>query len=120
MDTLAIAQTLGVSELVARVLAGRGVTPGEAGRSLDPPIRDLLPDPATLTGMKTAAAMFAQSVTAGGRIAIFGDYDVDGASSSALVSRFLAHYGIAHEIHIPDRIFGRSAGTPRIVDCNLD
>lgn len=130
-QALAIAQTLGVSELVARVLAGRGVSAGEAERFLDPTIRDLLPDPGTLTDMNTAAALFAQTVMAGGRIAIFGDYDVDGASSSALISRFLAHYGIAHEIHIPDRIFegygpnpeamralaARGAGLIVTVDC---
>ncbi len=102
---LAMAQTHGVSEIVARILAGRGVSLDEAQRFLDPTIRDLLPDPATLTDMEMAAARLAAAVTHGERVAIFGDYDVDGACASAMMSRFLRHYDIPHEIYIPDRIF---------------
>lgn len=105
MVALAIAQTQGVSDIVARVLAGRGVTQAETVRFLDPTIRDLLPDPARLTDMETAAGRIADAVVRRERVAIFGDYDVDGAASSALVSRFLAHFGITSEIYIPDRIF---------------
>ncbi|MCB1381550.1 MAG: single-stranded-DNA-specific exonuclease RecJ [Notoacmeibacter sp.] len=102
---LAIAQTLGVSEIVARVLAGRGVQPDEAARFLEPAIRDLLPDPASLTDMGMASGRIAAAIMTGERVAVFGDYDVDGAASSAQMSRFLAHYGVPHEIYIPDRIF---------------
>ncbi len=105
MAALAIAQGLGVPEIVARVLAGRGVEALDAVRFLDPTIRDLLPDPATLTDMEKAAERLAAAVLAGEKVAIFGDYDVDGAASSALLKRFLGHFGVDCEIYIPDRIF---------------
>lgn len=102
---LAIAQGHGVPEIVARVLAGRGVDVDHAARFLDPTIRDLLPDPRSLTDMDAAAGRIADAVMRKERVAIFGDYDVDGAASSALLKRFLDHYGLAGEIYIPDRIF---------------
>lgn len=105
MVALAIAQGHGVPDIVARVLAGRGVTAEQAERFLDPTIRDLLPDPASLTDMDKAAIRIAAAVMAREKVAIFGDYDVDGAASSALLKRFLAHFSISSEIYIPDRIF---------------
>jgi single-stranded-DNA-specific exonuclease len=105
MTALAIAQGQGVPDIVARVLAGRGVAATEAARFLDPTIRDLLPDPARLTDMEKAASRIAEAVVAKEKVAIFGDYDVDGAASSALLKRFLAHFGVSAEIYIPDRIF---------------
>ncbi|MCO5066143.1 MAG: single-stranded-DNA-specific exonuclease RecJ [Rhizobiaceae bacterium] len=105
MAALAMAQAEGIPEIVARVLAGRGVRKGEAAAFLDPTIRNLLPDPETLTDMDAAASRIADAIERRERIAIFGDYDVDGACSSALVKRFLDHFGIESEIYIPDRIF---------------
>lgn len=102
---LAIAQTDGIPDIVARVLAGRGVGQDEARRFLDPTIRDLMPDPRSLTGMDAAAGRIADAVARRERVAIFGDYDVDGAASSALMKRFLGHYGVDSEIYIPDRVF---------------
>lgn len=102
---LAIAQLHGMPELLARVLAGRGVGVDEAPAFLDPTIRSLMPDPASLTDCEAAAARIVRAITGGERIAIFGDYDVDGAASSALLYRFLAHFGAEAEIYIPDRIF---------------
>jgi single-stranded-DNA-specific exonuclease len=105
MVALAIAQGHGVPDIVARVLAGRGVTAEQTERFLDPTIRDLLPDPTSLTDMDRAAARIAAAVIAREKVAIFGDYDVDGAASSALLKRFLAHFSVPSEIYIPDRIF---------------
>ncbi|RUU87596.1 single-stranded-DNA-specific exonuclease RecJ [Mesorhizobium sp. M7A.F.Ca.MR.176.00.0.0] len=105
MIALAIAQGHGVPDIVARVLAGRGVTAKQTERFLDPTIRDLLPDPASLTDMDRAAARIAAAVMAKEKVAIFGDYDVDGAASSALLKRFLTHFSVPSEIYIPDRIF---------------
>ena len=102
---LGMAQSHGMPEIVARVLAGRGVSQEEAARFLAPSIRDLLPDPATLTDMEKAARRIADAVIRREQVAIFGDYDVDGAVSSAILKRFLAHYGVTAEIYIPDRIF---------------
>ncbi|PLP60899.1 single-stranded-DNA-specific exonuclease RecJ [Mesorhizobium loti] len=105
MTALAIAQGHGVPDIVARVLAGRGVTAVGTERFLDPTIRDLLPDPASLTDMDKAAVRLAEAIVRGERVAIFGDYDVDGAASSALLKRFLASFSVPSEIYIPDRIF---------------
>jgi single-stranded-DNA-specific exonuclease len=102
---LAIAQGHGVPDIVARVLAGRGVSADGAERFLDPTIRDLMPDPLTITDMDRAGERLARAIRQRERVAIFGDYDVDGACSSALVSRYLNHFGVASEIYIPDRIF---------------
>ncbi|AZO23307.1 MULTISPECIES: single-stranded-DNA-specific exonuclease RecJ [unclassified Mesorhizobium] len=105
MVALAIAQGHGVPDIVARVLAGRGVTAEQTERFLDPTIRELLPNPASLTDMEKAAARLADAIVAGEKVAIFGDYDVDGAASSALLKRFLTHFSVPSEIYIPDRIF---------------
>ncbi len=102
---LAIAQRHGLPELLARVLAGRGVEVDAVEAFLDPSIRRLMPDPHTLTGMEAAARRLADAVEAGEAVAIFGDYDVDGATASALLCRYLRHCGLDPAVHIPDRIF---------------
>lgn len=100
----ALSQREGLSDILSRLLAVRGVEPAEAGRFLEPKLRDLLPDPAILTDMAPAAARLAQAVLRGERVAIFGDYDVDGACSSALLAGFLTQGGARPRIHIPDRL----------------
>ncbi|EFG38193.1 single-stranded-DNA-specific exonuclease RecJ [Brucella sp. NVSL 07-0026] len=102
---LAIAQHHGISYLVARVLAGRGVSVEGAPEFVDPTLHNLMPDPATLNDMDNAAGRIADAIQRRETVAIFGDYDVDGACSSALMARFLKHYGVQHSIYIPDRIF---------------
>ncbi|MGH6859432.1 MAG: single-stranded-DNA-specific exonuclease RecJ [Phyllobacterium sp.] len=102
---LAMAQNHGFPDLVARVLAGRGVGLEGAAAFLEPTIKGLMPDPGSLTDMDRAAERIARAVAGHETVAIFGDYDVDGACSSAILSRFLVHYGIANRIYIPDRIF---------------
>jgi single-stranded-DNA-specific exonuclease len=104
-QALAITQTANLPELVARVLAARGVEAASAERFMDPTIRDLMPDPLTLTGMAQAVERLCRAIESRERVAIFGDYDVDGAAASALMHRFLRHHGISAEIYIPDRIF---------------
>jgi single-stranded-DNA-specific exonuclease len=91
---LAIAQRHGVPELLARVLAGRNVEADAVETYLDPAIRRLLPDPDVLAGMVAAADRIADAATRGESVAIFGDYDVDGAASAALLARFLRRCGI--------------------------
>jgi single-stranded-DNA-specific exonuclease len=102
---LAIVQRHQLPELLARILAGRGVEVDEAVGFLDPTVKLLMPDPSVLTDMPVAAARLADAVTRGEKVAIFGDYDVDGASSAAVLARFLRHGGLDPIIHIPDRIF---------------
>ncbi|MGK9054211.1 single-stranded-DNA-specific exonuclease RecJ [Neorhizobium petrolearium] len=102
---LAIAQVHGIPDLVARVLAGRGVSLDDAPAFLDPTIRSLMPEPFTLTDCEKAVNRLADAIARREKVAIFGDYDVDGAASSALLYRFLRHFGVEAEIYIPDRIF---------------
>lgn len=101
---LAIVQIAGQSEIMARVLAGRGVDFEDAERFLTPTLRDLMPDPFQLAGMKAATARLKLAVERREFVAIFGDYDVDGAASSALLSEYLEAVGCRTLIHIPDRI----------------
>lgn len=101
---LAMVQQLGFGDLLARVLAGRGVGVETAAAHLDPTVRALMPDPAQLTDMATAVARLAAAVDAGETIAIFGDYDVDGAVSAALLGGFLQRTGTPFRVHIPDRV----------------
>src|ERR1700694_1174599 len=103
---LAIAQRQDdMPELLARILAGRGVEVDEVASFLDPTVRALMPDPDTLAEMGAAATRLGDAITRGETIAIFGDYDVDGATSVALLGRYLRHCGLAPIIHIPDRLF---------------
>ena len=104
-QALAIAQRHAMPELLARILAGRGVAPEDAATFLDPSIKTLMPDPSTLTDMNAAAARLADAVTRGERVAIFGDYDVDGATAAAVLCRVLRACGLDPIVHIPDRIF---------------
>ncbi|WP_224702134.1 single-stranded-DNA-specific exonuclease RecJ [Devosia aquimaris] len=101
----AIAQRIGVSEILARVMAARGVALDAAESYLEPTIRALMPDPSTLTAMDALADRLAKAITDSESIALFGDYDVDGACSCALMARYLRHFGIEPQVHIPDRIF---------------
>ncbi len=101
---LAIAQQNGLPDLLSRVLAGRGVTPESALGHLDPTLRALLPEPFSLTAMEEATERLARAVESQETIAIFGDYDVDGACSSALLAEFFDFCGVPRLIHIPDRI----------------
>ncbi|MFA6967100.1 single-stranded-DNA-specific exonuclease RecJ [Bosea sp. (in: a-proteobacteria)] len=100
----ALSQIEGIPDILARLLAGRGVEPNEAALYLEPKLRDLLPDPATLVGMEAAATRLARAVTSREQVAIFGDYDVDGACSAALLAGFLSEAGARPRIHIPDRL----------------
>ncbi len=102
---LAIAQRHNLPEMLARVVAGRGVELDAVEDFLDPAIRRAMPDPFTVTQMEAAAKRIADAVVAGERVAVFGDYDVDGATSAALLAWHLRHAGLDPLIHIPDRLF---------------
>ncbi len=102
---LAIAQRYQVPEMLARIIAGRGIDIDAVDDFLDPTIRKLLPDPLTVTEMEAAAKRIADAAARGEKVAIFGDYDVDGATSAALLTWHLRHCGLDPLIHIPDRIF---------------
>jgi single-stranded-DNA-specific exonuclease len=101
---LAIAQHSGLPDLLSRILAGRHVAPDEVLAYLDPTLRALLPEPFSLTAMQPATERLRDAVLRNETIAIFGDYDVDGACSAALLAEFLDYCGAPRLIHIPDRI----------------
>ena len=100
----AISQRLGLPEIVGRVLASRGVTVETAPRFLDPRLRTDLPDPSVLRDMDKAADRLADAVQAGEKVGIFADYDVDGATSAALLARFFRAVGVPTRIYVPDRL----------------
>jgi single-stranded-DNA-specific exonuclease len=101
---LAIAQRLSVPEIVGRLLAARHLDVDTAPSYLSPTLRALLPDPSLFRDMDRAAARLLQAITGGESIAVFGDYDVDGATSAALLHRFFAAIGISLRLYIPDRL----------------
>jgi single-stranded-DNA-specific exonuclease len=102
---LAIAQRHDLPELLARILAGRNVEIEAVESFLAPTVKQSMPDPDVLTDMPATAARLADAVMRGERMAIFGDYDVDGATSAAVLARFLRYAGIDPIIYIPDRLF---------------
>jgi single-stranded-DNA-specific exonuclease len=102
---LAIVQRYQLPEMLARLLAGRNVEIDAVADFLDPTIRKLMPDPFMVTQMEAAAKRIADAAVRGERVAIFGDYDVDGATSAALLAWHLRHCGLDPLIHIPDRLF---------------
>ncbi|GAA4491154.1 single-stranded-DNA-specific exonuclease RecJ [Gluconacetobacter tumulicola] len=101
---LMIAQQAGVSELVGQMLAARGLDGGTAATFLDPTLRALMPDPSALQDMDVAADRLAEAVRRGETVAVFGDYDVDGACAAALVTGLLRQLGCPVMTHVPDRM----------------
>jgi len=100
----AMAQITRLPLPLCRTLVRRGVVPEDAERFLAPQLRDLLPDPLTLRDMGVAADRLLQAVQSRQRIAVFGDYDVDGGASSALLILWLRALGLKATLYIPDRI----------------
>ncbi len=100
----ACAQRHAIPDVVARVLLARGVGIDEAPGFLNPTIRALLPELPRLRDLDVAVERLARAITNGERIAVFGDYDVDGATSTALMLRFLRAVGADAGYYIPDRI----------------
>ena len=105
-QSLALTQAYGLDDLLARILVGRGVLLSDLETYLNPSLRALLPNPATLQDMTQAVSRLASALTSGEQVAVFGDYDVDGACSAALlIDYFRAAGGLEPLLHIPDRIF---------------
>ncbi len=117
-QALALVQRFSLPDIVARSLSARGVGVEEAGSFLSPRLRDLLPDPFLLKDMDRAVARFIRAVREGEKIAVLGDYDVDGATSSALMIRFARALGFELRLYIPDRLtegYGPNAAAMRLL-----
>jgi len=91
-------------DLVDQLLLARGIDEADLARNRTPTIRDFLPDPSAFADMDKAARRIADAVEAGEAIAIFGDYDVDGATSAALLAILLRRLGVEPMVYIPDRL----------------
>lgn len=100
----AIAQRLGLPELIGRLIAARGISPEMAPDFLEPTMRALMPDPSCLMDMDKAAARLAEAARRAEEVAVFGDYDVDGACAGALIARALRALGCQVRIYVPDRL----------------
>ncbi len=121
----------GMDELLDELLLARGVERGDLARHRDPRIRDFLPDPSCFKDMETGARRLADAIQANETVAIFGDYDVDGATSAALLVLLLRRLGAEPIVYIPDRLMegygpsgkalvelkGRGATVAVCVDC---
>ncbi|TDH64276.1 single-stranded-DNA-specific exonuclease RecJ [Dankookia rubra] len=101
---MAIAQRAELPELVGRLLAARGVGIDAVTDFLEPTLRALLPDPSVLRDMDVAAVRLASAVREGETVAVFGDYDVDGACSGALMVRALRQLGCTVSHYVPHRL----------------
>src|SRR5262245_34822836 len=110
------AERLGLPEIVGRLLAQRGIDYDQASGFLAPRLRDQIPDPSHLRDMDVAVARLVRAVCEGETIAVFGDYDVDGATSAALMARFFAAVGGRTRIYVPDRLReGYGPNTPALL-----
>ncbi len=98
-----LVQKYGLPILIAKIIALRGITPDDVINFLDPKISTLMPDPHVLKDMQKAAERIADAITKNQKVAIIGDYDVDGATSTSVMKLFLRSVGIEPYIHIPDR-----------------
>lgn len=112
----AISQRHGLPELLGRVLAARGADLETVPVLLNPTLKALMPDPSSLKDMDKAASRLADAIERREAVAIFGDYDVDGGCSSALMHRFLAAHGLNARIYIPDRLFEGYGPNPQAID----
>lgn len=101
---LTLSQAFGLPEIICRFLAARGFNVEQVQVYLNPSLKTMLPDPSVLKDMDQAVARLAKAIYGSEKIAVFGDYDVDGATSSALLARFFKRLGIPLRIYIPDRI----------------
>ncbi|KQW83749.1 single-stranded-DNA-specific exonuclease RecJ [Brevundimonas sp. Root1279] len=105
-------QALGLDEPLARALAARGVRADQGADFLEPTLKALFPDPSSFTDMDAAAEAILDALQAKASIHVFADYDVDGASSAALLVRWFRAMGAELPIYVPDRItegYGPSA-----------
>lgn len=99
-----IAQNYSLPEFIARMLVQRGVGKEDVEGFLNPTLRDNFPDPFSFTGMQEFAAAMADCIINKTPIGIFADFDVDGATSAAIITRFLRHFEIVPPVYIPDRL----------------
>ncbi|WP_298744416.1 single-stranded-DNA-specific exonuclease RecJ [uncultured Brevundimonas sp.] len=109
-------QALNLEEPLARALAARGVGADQGADFLQPTLKALFPDPSSFMDMDAAAEAILDALQAGASIHVFADYDVDGASSAALLVRWFRAMGAALPIYVPDRVTEGYGPSPRAFD----
>ena len=92
-----------LDEITAKLLTLRNIEKEEVNNFLNPSIRNFLPDPNELLDMEKSSLRTLQAIKQKEKIGIFGDYDVDGATSTALLGKFFEELNLKYEIYIPDR-----------------
>ena len=97
-------QQVSAPDVVLKILSRSIKSPSDAKNYLDPKLKNLLPDPFSLKDMKVAVDVIIRSIENKEKIVVFGDYDVDGATSSALLKRVFENLGCDVGIYIPDRV----------------
>lgn len=108
-----LANDHGISTALARILVGRQVSPADVPDFLNPTLRRLLPEPYLLADMERAAARVEAAIETGEKIAVFGDYDVDGSCSAALLHEYFSALGKPPRVYIPDRMSEGYGPNPR-------
>ena len=98
-----IAQRFALPLPVARIIASRGIPVDDVANFINPKLQNLMPDPFCMKDMEKAAKCIAEAIVKKQKVAIIGDYDVDGATSSSVLRLYLESVGIEPEIHIPER-----------------
>lgn len=101
---LALSQRFDLPEIAARVMTARGIDLETAEDFLDPTLRSMVPDPSSLQDMEKGIQHIYDALSQKKHIAVFGDYDVDGATSAALLYRYFKKLGYELTIYIPDRM----------------
>lgn len=104
VEAMRIAQAYGVPEIVGRLLSARQIPFDDVEAFLFPRLRDHFPDPFKLKDMEAVASFLAEAVMTGRKIGVFADFDVDGATSSAILKRFFRHLGQDVPVYIPERL----------------
>ncbi len=99
-----ISQEFGISEILSRLLTIRGINPEKCHNFLNPRLKNCMPNPFSLKSMDKATDLMIKHIKKKSKICIFGDYDVDGASSSSMLGKFLKHFNCNFFIFIPDRV----------------
>ena len=98
-----VSQKYNLPYIIAKIITSRGIAPDDVENFIHPKLQTLMPDPYCLKDMKKAAERLAEAIIKKEKIAIIGDYDVDGATSTSVLRLFLENNGINPLVHIPER-----------------
>jgi len=99
-----LAVQAGGNDLIGRLLAGRDLASGEVSSFLEPTLRNYFPDPSSFQDMEQAAELTLRALQSGQKVVCFADYDVDGGTASAILTRYFRAWGQELGLYVPDRL----------------